>query len=286
VAGRFQGAWQWRAWLDDPTRYSIVARLFVRDWGVPNLALAGMGLAYLALRQWRVALLLGVTWLGFVFYALNYYVPDLAVFLLGAQIVVAVWWVAGIAAVAGLVSRLTGWPGLRPAVCGLLFVPVLLLAVQTWPQVDRAQDDGLTRWGQSVLRQPVAANAAILVDSVKIAPLYYLQQIDGVRPDLEIIVLPDEAAYRAELHTRLAAGQPVYLARFVPGLEATYHLRSAGPLTEVSPVPLLHLPATATPAQLGFGDMLLVGYEVAAESPYASRETAVTLYWQALRPVD
>ena len=286
VAGRFQGAWQWRAWLDDPTRYAIVARLFVRDWGLLNLAVAGIGLVCLALRQWRVALLLGVTWLGFVFYALNYYVPDLAVFLLGAQIVVAVWWIAGAAALAELVSRLTGRPGLRLAVCGLLFIPVLLLAVQTWLQVDRAQDDGLLQWGKAVLRQPMAANAAILADSEKIAPLYYLQQIEGMRPDLEIIVLPDEAAYRAELSTRLAAGQPVYLARFVPGLEATSHLRSAGPLTEVSLVPLLQLPATATPARLDFGDVRLVGYEVAAESPYSARETAVTLYWQAIRPVD
>ena len=286
VAGRFHGAWQWRAWLDDPTRTSIVARLFVQDWGLINLALAGIGLVYLGLRQWRVALLLGVTWLGFVFYALNYYVPDLAVFLLGAQIVVAVWWMAGVAAVARLVWRLTGWPDLRLAVCGLLFMPVLLLAVQTWPQVDQAQDDGLIQWGQAVLRQPLEANAAVMVDSEKIAPLYYLQQIEGMRPDLEIIVLPDEATYRAELHTRLAAGQPVYLARFVPGLEAAFHLRSAGPLTEVSLVPLSHLPVTATPTQLDFGDMRLVGYEVAAESPYASQETAVTLYWQALNPMS
>jgi hypothetical protein len=286
VAGRFHGAWQWRAWLDDPARISIVARLFVEDWGLTNLALAAMGLGYLALRQWRVALLLGVSWLGFTFYALNYYVPDLAVFLLGAQIVVALWWSAGVSAVAGLLLRLKGWRGLGLAVCGLLFIPVLLLAVRTWPQVDRAQDDGLIPWGKAVLRQPLAANAAILVDSEKIAPLYYLQQIEGIRPDLEIVVLPDEAAYRADLHTRLGAGQPVYLARFVPGLEATYHLRSAGPLTEVGLLPLTQQPVTATPAQLVFGDIRLVGYEIAPEGPYARRETAVTLYWQALKPMS
>jgi hypothetical protein len=75
----------------------------------------------------------------------------------------------------------------------------------------------LLTWGEGVLALPLAENAAILADSEKIAPLYYLQQAEGVRSDLEIMVLPDEAAYRAELDARLTAGQTVYLARFLPG---------------------------------------------------------------------
>ncbi|MCZ7666310.1 MAG: hypothetical protein M5U34_03215 [Chloroflexi bacterium] len=47
-----------------------------------------------------------------------------------------------------------------------------------------------------------------------------MQQAEGVRPDLDIMVLPDEAAYRAELDGRLAAGQTVYLARFCRGWRA------------------------------------------------------------------
>ena len=40
-------------------------------------------------------------------------------------------------------------------------------------------------------------HAAILANSEKIAPLGYLQIAEGRRPDLDIIVLPDEASYRA-----------------------------------------------------------------------------------------
>lgn len=290
LGGRFQDALQWSAWLHDPTRYAIVARLFLDNWGALNLLLAAVGLLYLLWRQWRAALLLFVAWFGFSFYALNYYVPDLDVFLMGAQVVMTIWWMAG----ASLFTNSAAWklPGDRllvahrqPVMGTLLFAGILLLAAPTWPRLDQSQDDGLTQWGTAVLNLPLAANAAILADSEKIAPLYYLQQAEGMRPDLDIMVLPDEATYRAELDGRLAAGQTVYLARFLPGLEGVYHLRAVGPLTEVSTRPLTQLPPTATPASLAIDGVALTGYVVQPTSPYGARETAVTLYWQTTQPI-
>ncbi len=264
IGGRFQGALQWRAWLDDPTRYEIVGRLFLDNWGWVNLGLAGIGFIYLMVQQRRAALLLFVTWLGFTFYALNYYVPDLNVFLMGAHVVVALWWAAGATAIFDVGCRMSDFELCLTAqslVSSLLFLPILLLAIATWPQVDRSRADGLTQWGTAVLNLPLAPNSAILADSEKIAPLYYLQQAEGLRPDLDIMVLPDEAAYRAELEARVAAGQTVYLARYLPGLEGVYHLRAVGPLTEVSTKPLDSLPASAIPANLRFGPLRLIGYE-------------------------
>ena len=91
-----------------------------------------------------------------------------------------------------------------------------------------------------MLSLPIPDHAAILADSEKIAPLYYLQVTEGLRPDLDILVLGDEAQYRQELDQRLAAGQPVYLARFLPNLP--YRMRSLGPLVEVSREPLMSEP--------------------------------------------
>jgi len=290
IGGRFQGALQWGAWLHDPARYEIVSRLFLDNWGWLNLALAGIGFVYLALRQRRAALLLLVTWLGFTFYALNYYVPDLNVFLMGAHVVVALWWAAGATALVEIgdwrleIGRAR--PNLQSLISTLLFLPILLLAIATWPQVDRSQADGLVGWGTAVLNLPLAPNSAILADSEKIAPLYYLQQAEGLRPDLNIMVLPDEAAYRTELDARIAAGQTVYLARYLPGLEGIYHLRSMGPLTEVSTRPLDTMPTSATSANLSFGPLQLIGYEAMTDSGYAPRTTAVTLYWQAIAPPE
>jgi hypothetical protein len=252
-----------------------------------------IGLAALFYRQWRFGLILTVTWLGYTFYALNYYVPDLAVFLIPAYLIMAVYWAVGLVTLLEILSQIP-WQNRRSRYAGLLqatlvlliAAPALVAAGQTWAVVDSSADDGRTRWGQAVLDLPLPAGAAILADSEKFPPLYYLQQAEGQRPDLDIVVLPDEAAYRAELSGRLADGQLVYLARFVPGLEGSYHLRSLGPLTEVGLAPAEAPSDVNEPLVDSFGPIQLLGYHLAPESPFAEGETAVTFYWQATEPLE
>lgn len=308
LGGRFAGALQWRAWLDDMTRYEVIGRIYLTNWGWFNLGIALLGFIFMLWRNWRLALIFGITWLGYTFYGLNYYVPDLDVFIVGAQVVVAVWWMAGadrLLKIEDLVLSLSKdqrlKPRFAPQLHSLIFnfliiafmLPTLLNTPQTYLRLDQSQDEGGQPWGEGVLALPLAEGAAILADSEKIAPLYYLQQAEGLRPDLEIMVLPDEAAYRAELDNRIATGQPVYLARFLPGLEGIYHLRSLGPLTEVSTDPMTTLPETATSVtstssvtEATVSDATqLIGYEIDPVSPYDDTQTAVTLYWQATEPI-
>ncbi|MCA9946315.1 MAG: DUF2723 domain-containing protein, partial [Anaerolineales bacterium] len=291
VGGRFQGALQWGAWLNDTARYGIVGRLFVENWGEFNLVLAGLGLISLLRLNWKAAAVLLLTWLGFAFYCLNYYVPDLAVFLIPAQLVVGLFWASGVTAVLQFITHRLNHenkllaPLVRTAVLLLLLLPTLLLAVHNRTRLDSSEADGRTAWGTAVLQQPLAPNAAILADSDKFPPLYYLQQAEGLRPDLDIIVLPDEAAYRAELDTRLAAGQTVYLARYLPGLAGVYYLRAAGPLTEVSSEPLRERPSTVDPVQIDFGPLQLVGVGLEPEDPGDPTATAATLVWQTAAPI-
>lgn len=279
MGGRFQGAWQWRAWLEDGSRYGIVGRLFSAEWPLPLLILAIAGAIWLLLRRRRAGWLLGLTWLAYVFYALNYHVPDLNVFLLPAQLIMAVW--VGVTLAALPAGRWSAW---RQALIWLaLAAAIVLRALVLWPQHDRSGPNALLTWGQGVLALPIPRAAAILADSQKIAPLYYLQQAEGVRPDLDIMVLPDEAAYRAVVEQRLATDQPVYLARYVPHLP--YHLRSLGPLTEVSRQPLTRLPDDVTPSSLAFGSLRLLAYALDESAAVAPEQTAVTLYWQTATPL-
>jgi hypothetical protein len=290
LGGRFAGALQWRAWLNDMTRYEVIGRIFLTNWGWVNLGIALFGFVFMLRRSWRVALIFGLTWFAYTFYGLNYYVPDLDVFIIGAQVVVAVWWMTGANTLLeirdwrlGFVSNLQSL--ISSLLVLLLFLPTLINSAQNWSHIDQSQDDGGQPWGEGVLALPLAENAAILADSEKIAPLYYLQQAEGVRPDLDIMVLPDEAAYRAELDSRVAAEQTVYLARFLPGLEGIYHLRSLGPLTEVSAEPLTTLPETAVSTSSSLSPIQLIGYEVEPVSPFDETQTAVTLYWQTVEPI-
>ncbi|NJN54729.1 MAG: hypothetical protein HC804_08235, partial [Anaerolineae bacterium] len=291
VGGRFQGALQLRAWLHDPTRYEIVGRLFVQDWGWWNLALAGLGLLFNLWRRWQTAVILLITWLGYTFYALNYYVPDLAVFLIPAQLVVGICWGVGLYAVGVLFQRgrqRWAWPDLSPLLFTFLLLPTILLAVSHWQANDQSATNPLERWGRAVLALPLAEGAAILADSEKIAPLLYLQAAEGLRPDLDISVWPDEAAYRAQVDGRIAQGQSVYLARTLPGLQGIYHLRSLGPLTEVSPNPITQLPnylITQLPTT-HFGPLTLLAYSLEPVAAVDEGSTGVTLYWQAAEAVN
>jgi hypothetical protein len=167
----------------------------------------------------------------------------------------------------------------------LALLPVVAGAGGRWAAVDRSADDGGEPWARGVLALPLARGAAVLADSEKIAPLYYLQQIEGVRPDLEIMVLPDEAAYRAELDARLAVGQAVYLARYLPGLAGVYHLRSMGPLVEVSREVQTALPEGATTSELSAGPLRLLGYVVEPVAAVDAAAAGVTLYWTPARPL-
>ncbi|MCZ7666311.1 MAG: hypothetical protein M5U34_03220 [Chloroflexi bacterium] len=76
-----------------------------RQLGVCQLICSPVGFFFTWRRRWRWALILTVTWLGYIFYALNYYVPDLDVFIIGAQVVVALWWLAGANAILEIGER-------------------------------------------------------------------------------------------------------------------------------------------------------------------------------------
>ena len=277
---RFGGALNLALWLD-PTRWSILGRLLVEQYGPIGLGLAAVGFILLIKQQWRIALLTAALFGGYVFYGLVYNVPDVAVFVLPAFLVTAIWIGVTLAALAQWLNRLPLHDAARAAArTALYLLAALLLLWQFGSHVDQANQRGLNAdqeaWGRYVLALPIPQKAALLVDSEKIAPLYYLQVSERQRPDLDIVVLGDEALYRQELDRRLAEGQPVYLARFLPNLP--YRLRSLGPLVEVSAAPQTTLPAMQQSLDVSLGDTIkLLGVTSEAGSPYR-----LTLYWQTL----
>jgi hypothetical protein len=301
---QFGGALRLDAWRTDPTRYQIVGRLLREPFGWPGLILGAIGLVWLVVKSGRVALVTLLVFLTYVWYALNYYVPDVAVFMLPAHLVLATWIGVGMAALMELVIEGRDKGVERPGICAsysiaisfLWLLPLWLLWTNL-PLVDQSGERDAYAWGERVLDLPLAPKSAILADSVRIAPLYYLQRIEGRRPDLDVLVLADESTYRAELGARLAAAQTVYLARFLPGLESLYHLRSVGPLTEVGVSQLMAPPS--------LDHVLGVRFSLAAAQEVATREqgsvellgftgpvpgpdggTGLTLYWRADGPIS
>ncbi|MFW6135672.1 MAG: protein O-mannosyl-transferase family [Chloroflexota bacterium] len=233
TGGQFHGALRLDGW-QDPTRWRIVTRLVREPFGWVGIGLGVAGVVDLAVRRRRALALTGVTFLAFAVYGLSYYVADIAVFLLPAHLILGVWIGAGAASLARLLPPACplssdAW---RPCLAALFALLPLSRIWGNFSAVDRSRDRGGYAWGRYALDQPLAEHSAILADTKKFAPLYYLQQVEGVRPDLDVVVLGTEALYQADLRRRLERGQTVYLARYLPHLEGFY-LRSVGPLAEV-----------------------------------------------------
>ena len=106
TGGQFHAALRLDGWRD-PVRWGIVGRLLREPFGWIGLGLAAVGVLGMASRLRRALALTGVIFLAFVLYGLDYYVPDVSVFLLPAHLILAVWIGAGIAFLAGLTARLS-----------------------------------------------------------------------------------------------------------------------------------------------------------------------------------
>ncbi len=259
---------------------------------------------------------LALAYLGYLYFALAFNVPDpdFSAFFIPLHLIAAVlmglgvqWLLDGLTHIHSgdsgwhrPLARLASATPARFALNGTMpthALSVMLLASfsllpmaslwRTFPRVDHSGNWASQKAGELMLNQPLADHAAILADSEKIAPLGYLQIAEGWRPDLDIIVLPDEASYRAALDKRLAAGQVVYLGRYLPGLGSAYSLRSVGPLAEVSPAPFTSTslrvqPAVAQPHGVGIH---LDGYAQADGSSMLSAAAAgeldISLVWRA-----
>ncbi|MBC8249081.1 MAG: DUF2723 domain-containing protein [Anaerolineales bacterium] len=297
LGSRFRGALHWDAWLKDPERYLILARLILEQYSWVGLILGLLGLVWLFTKRRREAILLLVAYVAYLIYGLNYYVPDISAFIIPAHLIFAIWIGAGLHA---LWQAASSWIlDIRYWILDSLLITCFSLLVTLpllWtnlPQVDMSHHGWEAyRWGQYVLGLDLPPGAAILADSEKIAPLYYLQRVEGIRPDLDIIVMGDEAGYRQQLETRIAQGQPVYLARYLPGLEGRFHLRSLGPLVEVGTTPLTSTVLSPKSEVLGlkfdgFGQSIrLLGYNADSLTIEPPNQLRLTLFWQALSKID
>jgi len=284
-----QGALRLNAWYSDLSRYEIVFRKALDQFGWVGIITALIGLISLLRKNIFAALVTLAAYSGFAFFALSFYVPDpdYSSFLLPSHFVQAVWIAIGISQIAdGLWQIAKGTHQLAFIIRHSSFVIFFLLpASLIWnnlPIVDKSNDWHFDRSGRYILSQPLKQNAAILADSELIAPLYYLQIAENIRPDLNIVVLPNEDAYRAQLDERLDKGQTVYLGRYLPRLSEGYFLNSIGPLVEVQISPNVE---GFIKFEKKFGDEIrLRGFKIDSTTVSADESIRITFDWQAIKP--
>ena len=262
-----------------------------------GVALAAAGALILAVRRrWIVLWLTGASFIALVAFNLFYAIGDIAVFYIPAWLIACGWIAVAVAWLADWLARgLAGHGQLAhwlPAGVILVFIvlPLLLLTTQAAGQSRSRDTAAADSWSALLAADPPTDAVLISNDRDEMIPLWYLQQVDGIRPDLAGVfprLLPDAGWTNIgrAVDSAAAAGRPVYLIKPMPGLEIKAQLGAADAsgLTPVLGLSVDGSPQVSADAMIG-DTMTLTGFSVSPAAPATGETLAVELFWQPLQP--
>jgi Protein O-mannosyl-transferase TMEM260-like len=274
-------------------RLASVARLFITETSWAGLGLGLVGLIWSVRRSRPLLALMGLTFLAIIVFNLSYRIGDIFVFYIPAYLIWVLWEALGVVAVGTLMSRAV--PHLGPqARAAVLLVPcVLALAVPAWSLVqhysalDRSDDNRARATWQAILAEPIPADAILISnDRDEMVPFWYLQFVEGTRPDLTglfplIQPTSDWANVGQVISAALRSGRPALLIKAMPGLDTRFQTEPAGSLVRVVGPAVEKPPQTLRNVDFG-GAIRLTGYDVAPARLRGGDRIQVTLYWQPL----
>ncbi len=243
-----------------------------------------VGLLFLIRYHWKLALLLGGSFLVHAFVTATYRAPQTVEYMLPAYIPLVICLGYGL-------SRAR--PLLQPLAAALLLTTVLGQTDDLLPGFQALHSESDTRHYVEPLLEQAPADAVILADWHWATPLWYLQTIEGRRRDVDIhFVFPTAEPYEETWARRIREGyedgRPVLATHFHEGAYAT--LPAWEPIGEAylfSPESREALPNNFTPLALELGSAVeIVGYRLEHDSAEIGQETLLTLAWQPLASME
>ncbi|MGQ9627074.1 MAG: glycosyltransferase family 117 protein [Anaerolineae bacterium] len=299
--------------LPDAARLEQAALLFKGQFGWWGPFLGAVGLARLLFsRKWSCLVLTTLTFLTIIAFNLCYAIGDVYVLFISAYFIFALWLGLGAATLAeGVgwgISRWKGSPvrygmwekGYQKVIAGikgmvsnavgilLLALPLSLL-VFNFGRLDRSGDYAARDFWREILEAPPPEEAILVSnDRDEMMPLWYMQYVEGGRPDLLGLfpLIVPEPGYQniGQLVDILLerTGRPVYLIKDMPGLEIKYKLRQVGPLVEVLSPAVMKEPDY--PLEITLAESIrLLGYDLWPQIARPGGELRAALHWQGMR---
>jgi 4-amino-4-deoxy-L-arabinose transferase-like glycosyltransferase len=236
--------------------------------------------------RWALLALTGLTYIVSVAFNLVYTIGDIFVMYIPTYLVVVLWLTVGVGTLAALFHRQ------RVASVGIVlafFALPVWLALTHFASVDQSRNSGARARWETILAEPLPSDAVLVSnDRNNIMPMWYFQYVDGQRPDLLglfPLVTPDYPTLGYVLDLALSTGRPVYLIKEMPGIEVKAEVEPAGSLWRVLGSAVTGEPAY--PRDSRWGDaVILAGYDRLPRSPQPGEALEISLYWEALRPLD
>ncbi|HIC94857.1 MAG TPA: DUF2723 domain-containing protein, partial [Anaerolineae bacterium] len=264
-----------------PERLLVLAGILDFEFG-PALLVAALVGALMALREdWRFLLLCGGSFAVQAFVAITYRAPQTVEYLMPAYVAVAL--LIGYGAEA--LSRYRS-PG-AIAACLVLLLGLGQLARNYPSFADLAGDLSTRRYAEAVL-ESAPPDAVVLSNWHWATALWYLQQVEGMRPDVEVrYVYPEEVEYAQTWRRRIEENigeRPLIVTNYYRDFEALpYRFVPLGEAFLVRDKPLFAAPEDIRPLDVVFGGRIrILGYRLIS----SDRPLVLALYWQPVAKLD
>lgn len=273
-----------------PGRIGVWLNILRIEFGVPlAVALALAGVAALVRRP-KEFLLIGGVFLVNTATAITYRAPQTVEYLMPSYVALAVLLGIGLA-------EAMAWASRQVTLRTLAVVAVLALCVSPW--VANASsfralhlDNSTEQTAQALLRA-APANAIILANWHWATPLWYLQYVDGARPDVRVVYVypegatPNEDVWIRRIGEALAQG-PVLVTNWFEAYKTTpYRFVRAEGGWQVLDAPMRDAPPGLASVDAVFdGKIRLIGYRLSESETAPGKELRLRAYWQPLVPLD
>ncbi len=157
---------------------------FPAEFGYVPLAFALLGLGSLWRRNRKALIFSLLLFLGCLFYSVNYNTPEIDPYFLLAYVAAAIWIVFGIRSFMEFAKgRTQKWAA------GFLSASLILWPLcRNYRAVDASRDYAVEDYARNVLASLDSGGVILSYDWTVFLPVaYYLQQVEGVRPDVVLI---------------------------------------------------------------------------------------------------
>ncbi len=272
--------------------------LFLQQFGALLILAAFLGVLSgwrFSRRRWAFLLIATITQIVF---GMAYKVQDIGVFFIPAFILVALWAAWGLTS---LIDGLSVWgvgqarslrlpSSARPFVLGaaILFTALVFLfepvqsAVSGFDEMDRSADWAVYDAGADALMNAVAPGGRVVGLLGETTLLRYFRDVLRARPDVAVTPADSEEARFAAIERGLAAGEPVYITRDLPGAAARYSLDASGPLIAVSPKAQ---PAPAPDGEPIGASVMMTNLTIEGHQTHAGPVIRVSPVWTTSAPI-
>jgi len=271
-----------------PARLALLPMLFPFQMNLALLAASLFGVVMLIWHDWRAGLMLVGGFLLHTFIAITYRAPQTVEYEMPAYVVLTVMIGYGVGQFSNVKSQIS-----TVAVAGVIVAGLANGAAHAPSFISLAGDRSTREYVEPILRQ-APSGAIILSDWHYATPTWYLQQVEGLRRDVEVryvFPMPGQEwsqVWRGLIEENIAR-RPVIVTHYWGLQYATlpYTFEPFGQAWLVRTAPSFDAPRNLAPLAVDFEDKVrLRGCRLRLTRASPGRPLEVTLAWQALSPLD